>query len=171
MKVSRPHIIARKSLLPAFKFKRVFFFLLFTALTVFMALMGAEILPSIASIVPIITLACGVLAFIPLMAIIVRVIILKNTYVEFYDTYVIKRRGVFNKTEEKCMFPKVLSCNVYRSFWGRVFNFGNIKIDAIGPWDVDLNNIKRPMYIRKYLENHFISAKEIKSMRQTVLTQ
>ena len=69
------------------------------------------------------------------------------------------------------MFPKVLSCHVYRSFWGRVFNYGDIRVDAIGKWDVDLMAIKRPLFVRKYLENHFISAKEIRAMRQTVVTQ
>ena len=108
---------------------------------------------------------------IPLIHLLCRIIIVKNQYVEFYDAYVIKKKGVFRKTEEKCMFPKVLSVNVDRSFWGRIFNFGNINVDAIGKWDIDLNGIKNPLYIRRYLENHFISTKEIKSMRQTVITQ
>ena len=137
MNINRPHIVARKSILPAFKLWRVLTFFL----------------------------------IVPLVMIIVDVIILRSQYVEFYDSFVIKKRGVFNKTEERCMFPKILSCNVYRSFWGRVFNYGDIQIDAIGKWDVDLHGIKRPLFVRKYLENHFISAKEIKSMRQTVVTQ
>ena len=177
MKMSRPHIIARKSILPAFKFRRIFFFIVFVALAAVTALMGEDLiaqvsfLSAIAPVVPVVAIVFGVLALIPLFAIIVHVIKLRTNYVEFYDSFVIKRRGVFNKTEERCMFPKVLSCNVYRSFWGRIFNYGNINVDAIGKWDVDLTNIKRPMYVRKYLENHFISAKEIKSMRQTVVTQ
>ena len=137
MNINRPHIVARKSILPAFKFWRILFFWL----------------------------------IIPTILIIKDVVILKSQYVEFYDSCVIKKRGVFNKTEERCMFPKVLSCHVYRSFWGRVFNYGNIQVDAIGKWDVDLMGIKRPLYVRKYLENHFISAKEIRAMRQTVVTQ
>lgn len=137
MNINRPHIVARKSILPAFKLWRVFTFFL----------------------------------IVPLIMIIVDVIILRSQYVEFYDSFVIKKRGVFNKTEERCMFPKILSCNVYRSFWGRVFNYGDIQIDAIGKWDVDLHGIKRPLFVRKYLENHFISAKEIRAMRQTVVTQ
>lgn len=137
MNINRPHIVARKSILPAFKFWRILFFWL----------------------------------IIPTIMIIVDVVKLKSQYVEFYDSFVIKKRGVFNKTEEKCMLPKVLSCHVYRSFWGRVFNFGHIKIDAIGKWDVDLTGIKRPLQVRRYLENHFISAKEIRAMRQTVVTQ
>ena len=137
MNINRPHIVARKSILPAFKFWRLLTFWL----------------------------------IVPLIMIIVDVIKLRSQYVEFYDSFVIKKRGVFNKTEERCMFPKVMSCHVYRSFWGRVFNYGDIKVDAIGKWDVDLIGIKRPLFVRKYLENHFISAKEIRAMRQTVVTQ
>lgn len=137
MNINRPHIVARKSILPAFKLWRVFTFFL----------------------------------IVPLIMIIVDVIILRSQYVEFYDSFVIKKRGVFNKTEERCMFPKILSCNVYRSFWARVFNYGDIRVDAIGKWDVNLEGIKKPLFVRKYLQNHFISAKEIKAMRQTVVTQ
>ena len=137
MNITRPHIVARKSILPAFKLWRVLTFFL----------------------------------IVPLIMIIIDIIILRSQYVEFYDSFVIKKKGIFNKTEERCMFPKVLSCNVYRSFWGRIFNYGDIQIDAIGKWDVDLHGIKRPLFVRKYLENHFISAKEIRAMRQTVVTQ
>ncbi len=137
MTINRPHIIARKTILPAFKLWRILFFWL----------------------------------IIPLILIIVDVVKLRHQTVEFYDSFVIKKKGVFNKVEERCMFPKVLSCHVNRPFWGRVFNYGDIKIDAIGKWDVDLTGIKRPLLIRKYLENHFISAKEIRAMRQTVVTQ
>ena len=137
MNINRPHIVARKSILPAFKLWRILTFWL----------------------------------IVPLIMIIVDVVILRSQYVEFYDSFVIKKRGVFNKTEERCMFPKILSCHVYRSFWGRVFNYGDIKVDAIGKWDVDLEGIKRPLFVRKYLENNFISAKEIRAMRQTVVTQ
>ena len=108
---------------------------------------------------------------IPTISMICHAIRLKHQTVEFYDSYVIKKRGVFHRVEEKCMFPKVLSCHVDRTFMGRIFNYGDIKIDAIGKWDVDLTNVKRPLHVRKYLENHFISAKEIRAMRQTVVTK
>lgn len=177
MNIKRPHLVARKSILPAFKFRRIFALVVLVGLSVFTALFAKDILSGVSflspilPLLPILAIVFAALALIPLTMIIVKVIILNSLQVEFYDTYVIKKRGVFNKTEEKCMFPKVLSCHVYRSFWGRVFNFGNVKVDAIGMWDVDLTNIKRPLLVRKYLENHFISAKEIRAMRQTVVTQ
>ena len=136
MNINRPHIIARKSIIPAFKFWRVLFFWL----------------------------------IIPLIMIIVDVVKLRHEYVEFYNTYVVKKKGVFRKTEDKVMFPKVLSCSTDIPFWGRIFKYGDISIDAIGKWDVDLKGVKNPKYIKKYVENHFISAKEIRSMRQTIIT-
>lgn len=177
MNINRPHIIARKSILPAFKFSRIFFFLIFAALAAFCALMGKDILGSVSflsALTPYVgyaTLVFALLAAIPVIKIVIHVIKLRTQYVEFYGNYVIKKRGIFSKTEEKCMFPKVLSCNVHRTFWGRIFNYGNVSVDAIGKWDVDLTGVKRPLYIRKYLENHFISAREIRAMRQTVVTQ
>ena len=177
MKISRPHIIARKSILPAFKAGRVIIFVVFAALAAVFAVLAKDLLegiPALASYAPYAPLGAvvfGLVALVPLILIIVDVVILRSQYVEFYDSFVVKKRGVFNKTEEKCMFPKILSCHVHRTFYGRIFNYGNIEIDAIGKWDVDLTFIKRPLYIRKYLENHFISAKEIRAMRQTVVTQ
>ncbi len=108
---------------------------------------------------------------IPLIMIIVDCIKLSHKKVEFYNAYVIKKSGVFNKVEERCMFPKVLACNVYRSFKGRIFNYGDIKIDAIGRWDVDLIRIKNPLMIRKYIEKHFISPKAIRNMNEMVVSE
>ena len=100
------------------------------------------------------------------------IIAIKHITVEFYDSFVIKKWGwwLIGKHEEKCMFPKVLSSHVDQSFWGWLLRYGTIRVDAIGKWDVDLVHVKRPQYVCKYLNNHFISAKEIQAMRQTVVT-
>ena len=177
MTINRPHMIAKKSIIPALRLYRVLLALLFWALTAVTAIMGEDLFLSIeflknfASLSMILAGVFAISAAIPTSIIVCKIVVLRSQRVEFYDSFVIKRRGVFNKIEEKCMFPKILSCNIYRSFKGRVFNYGDIKIDAIGKWDVDLTNIKRPLFVRKYLENHFISPKEIKAMRQTVVTQ
>ena len=179
MTINRPHIIAKKSIIPALKISRLFFAALFLALAVVSAIMGEDLFSSIgflSSLAPYSILIAGVfliLALIPVAVIVIEIIIIRSQRVEFYDSFVIKRSGVFNKFEQKCMFPKILSCDVYRSFKGRIFNYGDIKVDAIGKWDLEkeLRNVSRPLFVRKYLQNHFISAKEIRAMRQTIVTQ
>lgn len=177
MNISRPHIVARKSILPAFLGKSFPLFIIFFVIGLVTALLGKYIFTSISFLAEIPALRIVVPAFfffislIPLGIFIWHVIVLKCQYTEFYDSYVIKKWGVFDKDHERCMFPKILSCHVSQTFWGRVFGYGDVHVDAIGKWDVDLHNIKRPHFVRKYLDNHFISAKEIRAMRQTVVTQ
>ena len=96
----------------------------------------------------------------------------RRHYVEIYDTYVIRRSGVLNKRESKKMFPNVLSLNMNRSFWGRLFKFGNISINAIGDdWNINFEGIKNPLLIRRYIERHFIPAKDVKALRQTFISR
>ena len=103
------------------------------------------------------------------------IIKLQHKYIEVYDAYVIKRSGVFRKYEEKHMFPKIESCTVVCRFWQRVFKYGTIEIKTYGNRfnlgdDENLRDIKNPFLIRKHLERHFVTAKEIKEMRQTFIS-
>ena len=169
MKIERPHVIARKSLWPYIHFWQVLVWVVLlaaAAVTIFV------ITPFELAVWEIVV--CALAAVVTLMAIVNLIwvkIDISFDVVEFYDSYVIRKSGVFNKIEDKCMFPKIMSCNVERTFPGLIFNYGDIDVDTIGKWDIDLKHIKRPMLIRKYLENHFISAQEIRAMRQTVITQ
>ena len=107
---------------------------------------------------------------IPLLHLWWRCIVLNHQKVEFYDSYVIKKRGVFNKVEEQCMFPKVISCNVKRTFWGRIFNYGDVKVDSIGKWDIDLTGIKKPVQVSRCVKRHFVTAKDVRAMKQNIVT-
>ena len=169
MKIDRPLIVARKSLWPYITAWQVIVWIVtlaFAALT-FFVISPNELLTWELVVI-------GVAGLVTAMAIgniIWTKIDLSYDIVEFYPDFVVKKTGVFNKIEDKCMFPKIISCNVERTFSGIIFNYGNIQVDTIGKWDIDLIHIKRPMLIRRHLEKHFISAQEIRAMRQTVITQ
>ena len=135
MKKERPLFVARKSLIPPFKWWHFVFFW---------------------TIVPLIQLIC-------------RMIVLRCQYVEFYDGYYVMKKGVFRKIEEKRIFPKVLSCHVDRTFEGRLFSYGDVLIDSVGgKWDLNLKEFSKPLRIKKYIDTHFLTAKEVRSMRQTI---
>ena len=175
MNSKRPQLVARKPLILAFRFWRVLFLLIFGGLAAFSSIdMGKEIIAGIEPLAPyasMLPIAFGALAALPLLVIICHIIMLRHEYVEFYETYAVYKCGVFNKFESKQIFPKVIRCVVYRKFWWRIFNFGHVYIDAMGPWDVPLQYFKRPKRIRRYIANHFMSPKDVRAIRQGVLTK
>ena len=78
---------------------------------------------------------------------------IKCQYIEFYDDYVIQRRGVFWKRSRKTIFPQASRVSVRKHF----FNYGNVYIDVVGPWDVDMTGLARPEDVREYLVDHMIN--------------
>ena len=89
---------------------------------------------------------------IPLIIQIARIIIVKHEVIEFYDTKMIVRKGVFNKHESQSVFAGVYSVKVYQSFWGRIFNFGDLVVDCPGEWDISTTGVKNPRQAKSYLE-------------------
>ena len=157
--------------------KRIFFSAILSALVgVLLMLFAGDLVESV-SFLAVLKPYVILISLIPLLLSafcighIIDAIVRNRAYsVEFYDTFVIIKDGVVRKTEDKQMFPKILSCHTALSVKGRIFKYGNIYVNAIGKWDIDLNDIKDPRRVRRYLENHFISGKEIRSIRQTILT-
>ena len=127
---NKPNYVAKKSILPAFKFWRVVLFFL---------------------IVPIIMIVCD--------------IIKRRCYsVEFYDNYVIEKSGVLNKEEKKKLFPKILNITTKVNFLG----YGDLKIDVMGEWDVDLTEIKKPKELRAFLESHSVDNSTIDNINGNI---
>ena len=108
------------------------------------------------------TLIIGAYALLCLILYVCALIRIKCHYVEFYDTYVIQRRGVFWKRSKKCVFPHTTRVSVRRHF----FNYGDIQVDVIGPcaWDVDLTGYARPDDVRDYLVDHMIDPATVESI-------
>lgn len=69
---------------------------------------------------------------VPLIVLIYDIIARKKEVIEFYDDKIVYKKGVFNKSETTAAFMGVYAVNVYQSFFGRIFNYGNVKVDAVG---------------------------------------
>lgn len=91
---------------------------------------------------------------IPLIIQIARILSAKCYSIEFYDSKIVVKSGVLNKNEGQSVFGGVYSVSVSQSFAGRIFNYGNIKVDCPGRWDIDTTGIKDPSALKKYLENY-----------------
>ena len=101
---------------------------------------------------------------IPLIVLIVDIIRNKKNKIEFYDKYVIEKSGILSKKEKKSTFAGVYSVSVEQSVWGRIFNYGNVKIDVVGRWDIDTNGISHPQEFKKYLEHYIVEPNNLQSV-------
>ena len=101
---------------------------------------------------------------IPLIVLIVDVIRNKKNKIEFYDKFIIERRGIISKKEKKSTFAGVYSVSIEQSVWGRICNYGDIKIDVVGRWDIDTCGISHPNGLKKYLENYIVEPNNIQSV-------
>lgn len=102
---------------------------------------------------------------IPLIIQIVRILQAKAYTIEFYDEKVIIKSGVLNKNESQSVFAGVFSVSVSQSLFGRMFNFGDVRVDCPGKWDINTNGIKNPKGLKAYLETKITA----KGMNQVVM--
>jgi hypothetical protein len=51
----------------------------------------------------------------------------------------------------------IYSVSVYKPFLGRIFDYGDIRVDCPGPWDINTDGIKDPDGLKKYLETKITS--------------
>ena len=90
---------------------------------------------------------------VPLVIQIVRILAAKSYSVEFYDTKVVTKSGIFNKQEKQCVFAGVNSVSLSQGLLGQMFGYGDVKVDCRGKWDVDTYGIRDPRGLKNFLES------------------
>jgi len=106
------------------------------------------------------TIALAIYTVFYLIALTWTFIIIRCQRIEFYDTYVIEKRGVIFKRSKKSIFPQITRVSTKKHF----FNYGNILIDVVGPWDIDFTGIARPEDVRAYLVDHMVNAAAVEGI-------
>jgi len=96
----------------------------------------------------------GVLFVVPAVIMAWNVINIMDETISIYYNKVVQRSGILAKYEHTNILTNVLSVTVKQTMWGRIFNYGTITIDTVGPWDIDMKGIKDPMKAKEYLENY-----------------
>lgn len=98
---------------------------------------------------------------IPLFVLLWKISVARHTRVEFYDGYAIEKSGIFSRHEKKTPFTKVVAVSVDQTFRGRIFHYGDVNIDVIGKWDIDMTGIANPEDLKEFLEEKMITADEL----------
>lgn len=99
---------------------------------------------------------------VPLIIMIVKIINVKDDTISFYNNKVVQRSGIFSKQERTNVLTHVLSVTVKQTFWGRIFNYGNIYVDVVGKWDINMRGVKDPMKAKEYLESFVANGASVK---------
>jgi hypothetical protein len=72
---------------------------------------------------------------------------------EFYDNRVVEKIGIIFKTEEiQGVFIGIYTVYVVQSFWGKIFNYGDVIVDYPGYWNLKTDGLAAPHRLKKYLE-------------------
>ncbi len=87
-----------------------------------------------------------------IVPIIIAAIVAKN-YKVFISSKTIKvSSGVFNKMNDEYAVAGITQINIYRSFFGRIFNYGDVNISVAGNRWVCLYGICNPSEVKKAIE-------------------
>ena len=104
-----------------------------------------------------------IILILPILVMIPQIIKAKSEKVEFYDDYIVEKKGVFRKVSQTYVNPGIVTVSTEQSFRGRLGNFGNIKMSVIGkPLNVDLTYVKRPKKLKAYLDTKLIDPKRLR---------
>ena len=107
-----------------------------------------------------------VLGLIPgIIYILVKNLSAHSYQVIFYDDKYVVKSGIINTHEDESVFKGVLTVSINQSLKGKMFNFGDVKIDVVGKNDITLCGVKDPEALKKYLLSRKV---DIADVRHTV---
>ena len=71
---------------------------------------------------------------------------------------------MLSRSERKVIYHGAYSISLDQSFFGRIFGYGNLMVDAVGKWDINLNCIKDPEGVKRYLEKTLVKPGSINTV-------
>jgi uncharacterized membrane protein YdbT with pleckstrin-like domain len=86
---------------------------------------------------------------------------------EFYADKIVVKSGILNKSERQMAFVGIRSVSMEQSIFGRIFNFGNVRVNCVGPWDVDTEKVIDPKGLKSYLESK-ISTQNVQEVYRSI---
>ncbi len=94
---------------------------------------------------------------IPLIVMIVDAIIKSSERVYFYDNYLIHKKGILGKDERKIKMTGIIGLKVKQRFMQRIFNRGNVRIEILDNWDINITGLKRTRQLKEFLNQYITS--------------
>jgi hypothetical protein len=111
---------------------------------------------------------CAFLFILALIVIISYILLAHSSKVIFYKNYVVVKEGIFNTNEKHSALTKIIGVSIIQTFNGKIFNYGNIFIDKIGEWDINLDKIRKPHQLKNYMEKIIQNSDYYSTVRQII---
>lgn len=97
--------------------------------------------------------AAFVIALVFVLVIVFTVIEASRCEIRIYEKSIVTRKGILNVKETRAVMTPIVGVSVEQSFNGRIYNYGNVRIDKIGKgWDIDSTYIKKPEQFKNFLQ-------------------
>lgn len=104
-----------------------------------------------------------VLGLIPgIIYILVKILSANSYQVIFYDDKYIVKSGIINTHEDESVFKGILAVSIDQSLKGKMFNFGDVKVDVVGANNITLCGVKDPKALKKYLQTRKVNITDVK---------
>ena len=84
----------------------------------------------------------------------------RNT-ITFYEKKYVTRSGIFNTKENEVVLTGVLATSVNQTFGGKIFKYGDVKVDVAGKNDIVFYGVKYPNKLREYLKTREMDAENV----------
>lgn len=65
---------------------------------------------------------------------------------------VIYKSGVFSRITNEIRLEAIQTIEIEQSFWGRIFNYGNVSIIGRGNGEIAFKNVSDPLMVKKSIE-------------------
>lgn len=98
---------------------------------------------------------------IPIFILVFRLIAADKEKMTFYNDRVVIEKGLINKSQKTIAYTGVFSVSMSQSLWGKIFNYGHVKVDLVGNNDINTRYIKNPQKLVEYLETKIVNKKNV----------
>ena len=109
---------------------------------------------------------CIALCFliVPIFYLIYKIMLIKKDYYVINDNSVTHYSGVFNITKNEVIITGVLGVYSSKTFFGNMFNYGNVSVDVIGKSNLNFYDVKNPDAVEKYFRSRITKGKDLKQI-------
>lgn len=71
------------------------------------------------------------------------------------------KRGVVARRSDEVNIDRIEGCNVYQSFWGRIFGYGVVVVRGMGIGEIILPTMDNPLQFRRSIDNAQMTEDEL----------